>query len=198
MGEVVPIVRVSPAAPAAPVKVRPTPPVERLAEVVPSGPEAVPVRMPGFPMATTNFSGAGDDRRLIDLWLKNKSPRTRSAYAHELERFFDVTGSKPLAATTLGDLRDFADTAADLFAPRTQQKIVAAVKSLFSFANKVGYLPYNVGAAVQVPRAKDDLAERELTEAQVHRLINLEPNHRNRVMLLTLYAGGCVAKTSAC
>lgn len=168
------------------------PPIERLAEIVPSGPEAVPVQMPGFSGGGTgsNFSGAGDDRRLIELWLKDKSPRTKNAYAHELERFFDVTGSKPLGATTLADLQDFADLAAELFAPRTQQKMLAAVKSLFSFAEKVGYLPYNVGGAVRVPRAKDDLAERELSEAEVHRLINLEPNRRNSVILLTLYAGG--------
>lgn len=165
------------------------PPIKRLADIVPSGPAAVPVEIPGFP-GGANFSGATSDARLIDLWLRNKSPKTRQAYAHELERFFDVTGAKPLGATTLTDLQDFADSASEMFAPRTQRKMLAAVKSLFSFANKTGYLPYNVGAVLRLPAAKDDLAERELSEANVHKMINLEPNPRNRALMLTLYAGG--------
>ncbi len=165
-------------------------PLERLAEIVPAGPEAVPVEIPGFPGATSNFSGATLDSHLIDLWLRNKTLKTRQAYANELERFFDVTGSKSLGATTLSDLQEFADLAARTFAPRTQRKMLAAVKSLFSFAHKTGYMPYNVGAVLQLPAAKDDLAERELTEAEVHRIINLEPNDRNRVLMLVLYAGG--------
>ncbi|MDN5698267.1 MAG: site-specific integrase, partial [Rubrobacter sp.] len=55
---------------------------------------------------------------------------------------------------------------------------------------KVNYLPFNVGAALELPNLKDDLAERELTEAEVHKMMNLEASKRNRVILLTLYAGG--------
>lgn len=74
--------------------------------------------------------------------------------------------------------------------PWLRRKMLAAVKSLFSFAHKTGYPPYNVGAVLQLPRAKDDLAERELSEAEVHRMINLESNARNRILMLALYAGG--------
>jgi integrase/recombinase XerD len=46
------------------------------------------------------------------------------------------------------------------------------------------------GAAVRLPRIKNRLAERILPEADVQRLIALEPSNRNRAMLRLLYAGG--------
>ena len=51
-------------------------------------------------------------------------------------------------------------------------------------------MPLNVGAAVKLPLRKDTLAERILTEADVHRLLALEPNRRNRVLLRLLYIAG--------
>ncbi|MDP9476070.1 MAG: tyrosine-type recombinase/integrase [Actinomycetota bacterium] len=200
MAELVPAV----GAASAPEKAAPTPPLERLIEVLPAGPEAVPAENLRLPGAAPNFSGASDDARLVELWLKDFAPKTRAAYAHELMRFFDVTGSKPLGLTTLADLQDFADSIAEMLAPRTQRKTLAAVKSLFTFANRTGYIPYNVGAALRLPPVKDDLAERELTEAEVHKLINApflpDPKRkdgkpgpfarRDHAILLTLYAGG--------
>lgn len=201
MAEIVPLV----GAAATPEKAQaPRTPLERLIEVLPGGPEAVPVESRGLPAGAPNFSGAPNDARLVELWIKDFAPKTRAAYAHDLQRFFDVTGSKPLGLTTLADLQDFADSLAEMLAPRTQRKTLAAVKSLFTFANRTGYVPYNVGAALRLPPVKDDLAERELTEAEVHKLINApflpDPKRkdgkpgpyarRDHAILLTLYAGG--------
>jgi integrase/recombinase XerD len=54
---------------------------------------------------------------------------------------------------------------------------------LFSFGQRTGNLPLNVGAAVKLPARKDTLAERILTEPDVHRLLALEPSRRNQVVL---------------
>lgn len=156
-----------------------------LAELVPSG---VPLHFPGA--AATDFSGASTDGRLIELWLHRKSAQTRRAYISDLTKFFDFTESRPLAGITVANLQEFADFISGVLAPGSQARTLATVKSLLSYANRVGYLPFNVGAAIELPALKDDLAERELTEAEVHRMLNLEPGKRNRVILLTLYAGG--------
>lgn len=165
-------------------------PAERLTEVLPDGLEAAPVEITGFPGVSPNFSGAASDARLIELWLAGKSPRTRQAYTLDLSRFFDLNGSKPLSKTTLVDLQEFVTFSGEYFAPRTVARMLSTIKSLFSFANKTGYLPWNVGAAIDVPNVKDDLAERELSEADIHKVVHSAKIRRDRAMLRLMYAGG--------
>ena len=70
----------------------------RLAEVAPIG---GPVTVPGHAGAVPNFYGDETDVRLVELWLRDKSPATRKAYAQEdLKRFFDFSGGKPLSSVT--------------------------------------------------------------------------------------------------
>jgi integrase/recombinase XerD len=64
------------------------------------------------------------------------------------------------------------------------------VKSLLAFGHRLGYLPFDVGGAVRVPRLRSALAERILSEADAHRLLALEPDARNRALLRLAYAGG--------
>jgi integrase/recombinase XerD len=95
---------------------------------------------------------------------------------------------KPLAKVTLGDMQGYADTNGHK-APQTQARSLAAIKSLFTFANRIGYLPLNVGAVVEMPKSKDTLAERILPEVDVMRLLALETNRRNYCILHLLYVG---------
>jgi len=62
-----------------------------------------------------------------------------------------------------------------------------AIKSLLAFGQRTGYLPLNIGAALKLPTSKNTLAERILSQTQVHRLLALEPKHRNQVLLRLLY-----------
>jgi integrase/recombinase XerD len=142
-----------------------------------------------LPAPMPNFSGAETDGRLVELWLARKAPSTRRKYAEDLGKFSDFTGSKPLAEVTLSDLHDFDSFISVLMAPSSQGRVLATVKSLLSFANKVGYLPFNVGAAVELPKVKDTLSERILTEAETHRIMNVPKNARDRALISVLYAG---------
>jgi integrase/recombinase XerD len=95
---------------------------------------------------------------------------------------------KPLSQITLGDLQGYFSGLESL-AAASQARAINAVKSLFSFAQRIGYLTFNPAAAVQGPKIKNTLAERILLEAQVHRLLALEPHPRNRVLLLCMPRG---------
>ena len=144
------------------------------------------------PAPMPNFSGAESDARLVELWLARRAPSTRRKYAEDLAKFRDFTEGKPLAEVTLSDLHDFASFISVLMAPSSQGRVLATLKSLLSFANKVGYLPFNVGAAVELPRVKDTLSERILTEAEAHRIMNAPKGAfatRDRALLAMLYAG---------
>ncbi len=140
------------------------------------------------PSATLVPSVADDDGRVVALWLHGRPAETQRAYRREADRLRVFVG-KPLAAVTLGDVQAYADTLINL-APSSQGRALGAVKSLLAFAHRLGYLLFDVGRAVRVPARRDTLAQRILSEAEVHRLFALESRPRNRVLLRFLYAAG--------
>lgn len=133
---------------------------------------------------------ADSDQQLVALWLKSHaSEHTRRAYAADVQRLLTHTGGKPLAATTLADLQGFADSLIDGdLSAGSRKRTINAIKSLLSFGQKIGYLPFNVGAAIKAPKPKNTLAQRILSEAEVHSMIALTTNHRDQVLLRLLYA----------
>lgn len=139
------------------------------------------------PAATAVHQGSTDEH-LVDLWLHGRSEHTQRAYRADVDRFLAFVAA-PLTTVTLGDVQAFADSLAGL-APASRARTLAAIKSLLSFGQRTGYLPLNVGAAIKLPRSKNTLAERILTEPDVVRMLALEPNRRNQVLLRLLYIAG--------
>lgn len=133
-------------------------------------------------------SQAESDQQLIALWINSHaSEHTRRAYAADVARLLAYTGGKSLAATTLADLQAFAESMSALSAG-SRKRTINAIKSLLSFGQKVGYLRFNIGAAIKAPKPKNTLAQRILTEAEVHAMIALTRKQRDQVLLRLLYA----------
>src|SRR5690242_12610355 len=107
-------------------------------------------------LTLTGSSGLGrirdcaEDARLIELWLSMKTSRhTRRAYAADIAAFLTFAG-KPLIAVTMIDVQGWAHHLAQgSLKPASQNRAVIALKSLLSFAQETGYLPFNVGAAIK-------------------------------------------------
>jgi integrase/recombinase XerD len=138
-------------------------------------------------------SWAQADAAVIHIWLRNqRSNRTQETYASNVERFYrDV--ARPLKEVTLEELQDFAESLYDL-APASQATMLASIKSLLTFCADTRYLPYNVGKALKLPRLEHKLAQRILSETQVHKMLALEEQPRNHLILLLLYAAGLRAE----
>ena len=131
---------------------------------------------------------ASSDAQLIAIWLYGRSPHTQRAYEADVERFQQTIG-KSFGHITLADLQPFAESLAGL-APASRYRTLSAVKSLLAFGHRLGYLRFDVGRALRIPAVRNRLAERILPEADLHRILNLEPNPRNRAILTLLYASG--------
>ena len=142
---------------------------------------------PDAPIAVVPMQ-AESDEALIRIWLHGRAPATQRAYAADVHAFLAGAG-RPLRAVTVGDVQGFEDALAAL-APASRARKLAAVKSLLAFAQRVGYVTFNVGAPVRLPPVKTTLAERILSEADVHRLLALELDPRNAALLRLLYAAG--------
>ncbi|MCJ2133399.1 tyrosine-type recombinase/integrase [Methylobacterium sp. J-026] len=125
---------------------------------------------------------------MIRLWLaRSASPHTRRNYVREAARFLAHVG-KPLGSVRMGDLQEYIAGR-----PGSLAKVAltaAALKSLFTFAQEVGFLRFNIGAPVKVPPIKNTLAERIMAEADALLMIRQEAALQNRVLLTVLYGGG--------
>ena len=118
---------------------------------------------------------------VIRMCLHGKSANTVEAYTRDVERFLALTGCL-LRDLRLEDLQAFADSLKGL-AASTKARKLAAVKSLLTFAHEIGYVPFNVGKPVKLPKTKNTLSERILSESQVQQIIASETSGRNRSML---------------
>jgi integrase/recombinase XerD len=133
---------------------------------------------------------ADTDEQLIRLWLHGRSPHTQRAYRKDIREFIQFV-SKDIHHITLQDLQNYADHLIQKGLKATsQQRILASVKSLLGYAHKLGYIPFDTGKPLKVPKAKDDLAERILSEDEIHRMIACENHPRNKLILRALYATG--------
>ena len=147
--------------------------------------------------ATASPSGLGlaqdspRDAQLIHIWLSTKtSSETRRAYTGEITRFL-AFARKPLAQVTLTDLQVYAEGLAQGgLKIASQNRALTTIKSLLSFGQETGYLPFNVGAAVKLRPNRDHLAQRILEESEVAKLIEAAPEGRDRVLLKLLYVSG--------
>jgi integrase/recombinase XerD len=131
---------------------------------------------------------ADSDEHLVMMWLHGRSHNTKEYYARTAKRFLTFT-QKPLQQVVLSDIQMFADSLKDM-ASGSQVALLRAIRSLFSFAVKIDYVPFNVAAPLVLPKAKNTIAERILSEEQVQAMIAKEPNTRNRLILKLFYATG--------
>ncbi len=132
-----------------------------------------------------------NDTAFIELWLGTKvSVHTRRAYRSEMDRFRQAM-DKPLAWVTMADLQAYAEQLGQGgHKPATQNRALTAIKSLLSFGQETGYLPFNVGAAVKLRPNPDGLAQRILEESEVAKLIDQAPPGRDQLLLRLLYVSG--------
>ena len=145
------------------------------------------------PVATTSLvipAQAESDQHLIELWLHGRSRHTQRAYRKDAGRFL-ITVEKPLHRITLGDIQQYAGQLAQSgLQPSSVHRTMSAVKSLFAFGHRLGYLLFDVARPLRLPALRDGLADRILEETDVLKMIALERMPRNKAILLTLYSGG--------
>lgn len=128
------------------------------------------------------------DAPFIATWLHGKSEKTKRAYSADISKLYSYT-QKSLQALTLPDFQGFIDSLEHL-KPSSRARAIAAVKSALSFGVKTGYLTFNVGSVVKLPKLEDTLADRIMSEQAVAKMFALEQNPRNHAILVLLYRAG--------
>jgi len=133
---------------------------------------------------------ADNDEQLIGLWLHGKSKHTQRYYKSDTDKFFKFT-NKQLRQLILSDLQKFSDSLNnEKLTDGSKRRVLSSIKSLISFAHRLGYLPFDISRHLILPIPKDTLAERILSENEVRRIIEAENCPRNKLILKTLFITG--------
>lgn len=132
------------------------------------------------------------DEDFLQTWLYGKAEKTQIAYKADISQLYQFT-HQSLQQLRLEDLQKFLSTLTHL-KPSSQARVTAAIKSALSFGVKTGYLTFNVGAVVKLPKIENTLAERIMSEQQTARMFALENNPRNHAILVLLYRAGLRAE----
>jgi site-specific recombinase XerD len=144
-------------------------------------------------------TNATTDLDLLSVWLKahtDGSPRTRRAYERIGHRFVEALA----AAGTNLKRATVEDVQAALEAMRTKadgtpssaaslNTYVAAVKALLGFAHKVGFTRFNAAPLIKLRKAPRRIAQRLLSQVELHLLLRAARSNRDRLMLEIAYFG---------
>ena len=133
------------------------------------------------------LTNADTDDSLIRLWLAQKAPTSQKTYRAISQQFLDFT-AKDLRETMLEDITLWLESFwLRGYSQNTINNKLAALKSLFSFGMKTGYLSANPARLIKTPKAKDALNERLMGVEEVKKLIAATKPGRDRALLKLLY-----------
>ena len=135
-----------------------------------------------------DISGAETDSTLIEMWLSGRPANTVRAYQADIDRF-RCHVVKPIRQVTAADLIDYAESLAEL-ATATQHRKLSVVKSLFSYALRLGYLTLDPSSALRLPKPQDNRASKLLSVEQVQAVIQSAKSGRDQLICRTLYLAG--------
>jgi integrase/recombinase XerD len=144
-----------------------------------------------------NHSGAASDQQLLDVWLSRYSnAHTRKAYARDAGIFLADLDTRriSLRAMTVRDLQTWIDSLDG--SPYTIGRRAAAAKSLLSFGKETGFLAFDAGAALRLPKAVQDPLARSMTREDVDRMIDAASD-RDRLLIRTMFGSGARASELA-
>lgn len=149
---------------------------------------------------TWERSGVLPNDEIVALWLGAKrSPHTRRAYRRWAESFLAFAGGAWLGLVPLRTLQEWAESLKGASNSRAQG--VAAVRSLYVFAVKSGFVRLNPAESVPMPAIEDKRSERTLTRDQVRALFRaadqwVDQPHRAILLRFLYYAGARIEEVS--
>ncbi len=131
-----------------------------------------------------------NDEKLIKLWLysEERSPLTQASYERTWRNFSQFVG-KPLQEVKLDDLKDWRSQLTGKNS--TVKTQLATIRSLFSFAQKIGYVRVNIGVMVKTPKTQTKaVTQRVLSRGTIERALDACQTDRESALVRCLYSSG--------
>jgi hypothetical protein len=133
--------------------------------------------LPAVTVATLGrATRAKNDEQLLESWLANlTSAHSRRNFEVTARRFLGELPTGGLRAASVEDVRDALSRVTVGVAESSGRQMVLRVKSLLSYGQRLGYLPFNAGATIRVRSDARNrgatLAKRIISEVDVALLV---------------------------
>lgn len=141
-------------------------------------------------LLNNQLSQIDSDDKLLSLWFVNKSITTVKSYATTAKQFFDYC----LKCVKEVNVQDFLLWVQSLWEAGYTNNSVStktlAIKSLFSFAWKIGYIPSNPTLAVKSPQRTNALNDRLVEQPDIRALLEAATPGRDQTLLKLIYLCG--------
>lgn len=148
--------------------------------ILPPGSNAVTVAAPG------DISGAANDADLVALWLSEaRSDHTLELYERVAARLLR-TLPHGLKRATVSDVKRFEDSL-KVMKLNSRYTMMSAIRSLFSFAQKTGYIPLSPAHVRRNRKPAHSSLSKCLTEHEVWAVIDAADGDRDQLLLRFFY-----------
>lgn len=134
---------------------------------------------------------AKNDLELIALWLQNKPSRlTQKQYQLNVRQFLNFVGCE-LNEVRIENVQGFVTMLAMKgYKPSTIKGKLNSIKSLFSFAFQVGFLPNNVSVLVKSPHVNLRTASMRINHNQIKLMVDNAKTLRDKLIIKMLFLLG--------
>ena len=133
---------------------------------------------------------AKTDNEIILLWLHGKATLTQKNYLSDIQQFMSFVG-KSIAECQYEDFIQYLNFLSFKgYKDSTKRIKMTAVKSLFSFCNKVGYLQVNIPQMVPNIKNNDSVKMKAISQDLIIQIISNTKTKRDELMLKCLYLLG--------
>jgi integrase/recombinase XerD len=141
---------------------------------------------------------AKSDKALLESWIASLPAKTtQEKFRVTAERFLAALAPIGLREATVEDVREARDhigrnAAGEELSQATRRQYELRIKSLLSYAHKLGYTLFNAGVTLKVKpdQSRAQLAKRIIEPVEVQQLIRAARRPRDRLLMAVLYAGG--------
>ena len=132
---------------------------------------------------------ASEDQQLVAMFLAGRAAATTRKYERDLQSFFQFTGERSYRSVNLETLQQWSASLSG--APKSVRERIATVRSFFAWSTKLGALRLNPAAMLSVPKVRETLHERLLTDNERKAILNATNSQRDRVLIAFLFQSGC-------
>jgi integrase/recombinase XerD len=135
-------------------------------------------------------TSARNDQELLASWIASlSSANSRANFATTGERFLEALGC-PLRQATVEDVRAALASINVGLAVSSARQYTLRVKSLLSYAQKLGYTTFNAGVVINPPKEVRGLSKRIISELAVADLTRSSRTERDYLIVAIFYGAG--------
>lgn len=134
---------------------------------------------------------ATTDNEIIHLWVNDKSSKlTQKQYTLNIRQFINFIGCS-LSGVKYEDMQSYLRMLEmKRYKPSTIKTKLTSVKSLFSFAYKLGYISENIASLITYKANSQKLSDKLINHDDIKLMVANAKSKRDKLIIKTLYSLG--------